>query len=121
MRLLALRIACVGSLVSLYGIVALGAQQPQAPGGAALVPVPRLVWFSGTFHPANGLPLAPVETVAVSVYRDREGGDAVWQETQTVAIESDGRDSLLLGSMSADGLPLDLFTAGEPRRYLWDR
>jgi hypothetical protein len=49
------------------------------------------------------------------VYRDQQGGDALWSETQTVAIDADGRYSMLLGSTSSDGLPLDLFTAAEPR------
>jgi hypothetical protein len=81
----------------------------------ALTPVPRLVWFSGSFHPADGLPIAPVETVTLTVYHDREGGDALWQETQTVVVPADGRYNLLMGSTSPDGLPLDLFTSGEPR------
>src|SRR2546427_7762488 len=59
---------------------ALNAQQSQ-PATTALTPVPRLVWFSGSFRPADGLPLTPVESVTLSVYRDREGGDALWQET----------------------------------------
>src|SRR5262249_46797088 len=51
----------------------------------------------------------------VAVYRDREGGEPVWQETQTVAVRPDGRYDLLLGSTTPDGMPLALFTAGEPR------
>jgi hypothetical protein len=93
---------------------ALNAQQSQ-PATTALTPVPRLVWFSGSFRPADGLPLTPVESVTLSVYRDREGGDALWQETQNVAVDGDGHYRVLIGSTLSDGLPLDLFTAGEPR------
>jgi Chaperone of endosialidase len=39
----------------------------------------------------------------------------VWRETQNVAIETDGRYSLLMGSTLSDGVPLDVFTSGEPR------
>ena len=51
----------------------------------------------------------------MAVYREREGGDVVWRETQNVAIAADGRYSLLIGSTLADGMPLELFTSGEPR------
>ncbi len=88
-------------------------QTPLTP--AVLTPVPRVIWFNGAFRPANKLPVARVETVTVAVYREREGGDAVWQETQIVTMEADGRYSLLMGSTSSDGMPLEVFTSGEPR------
>ena len=88
-------------------------QTPLTP--AVLTPVPRVIWFSGAFTPADKRPVAPVETVTVAVYREREGGDAVWQEMQTVTMEADGRYSLLMGSTLSDGMPLEVFTSGEPR------
>ncbi len=88
-------------------------QTPLAP--AVLTPVPRVIWLNGTFRPADKRPVGSVETVTVAVYREREGGDAVWQETQTVTMEADGRYSLLMGSTLSDGMPLDVFTSGEPR------
>jgi hypothetical protein len=39
----------------------------------------------------------------------------VWQETQQVSMAADGRYSLLMGSTLPDGMPLELFTSGEPR------
>ena len=36
-------------------------------------------------------------------------------ETQTITVGKDGRYSLLMGGTVADGLPLELFTSGEPR------
>ena len=89
------------------------AQQVEA-SREALAPVPRIMWFSGTFRPADGS-RASLETITVSVYRDKEGGTALWQETQRIAVDAEGRYNALIGSTSADGLPLDLFTAGEPR------
>jgi hypothetical protein len=73
-----------------------------------------VVWFSGTFHPADGPPAA-VETVTLAVYADQQSGVPLWQETHTVAIGTEGRYTVLLGSKTADGLPIDLFTTGEPR------
>src|SRR4029453_680875 len=75
----------------------------------SIAPVPRVMWFSGTLRPVDGLPTAPVETVTLAVYRDRDGGDALWQETQNVVVRADGRYDVLLGSTTAEGLPLDLF------------
>src|SRR5438309_6459769 len=111
-RILRLLIAVM--LLVLAGATGLRAQQT-APAASAFAPVPRLVWFSGAFQPADGQPPLPVETVTVAVYRDREGGEPVWQETQRVLIHAGGRYDILLGSTTSDGMPLDLFTAGEPR------
>jgi hypothetical protein len=103
------------TLLVLVGATGLRAQQTPTPFATAFAPVPRLVWFSGTFQPADGQPPQSVETVTVAVYRDREGGEPVWQETQTVPVRAGGRYDILLGSTTSDGMPLDLFTAGEPR------
>jgi hypothetical protein len=108
------RVCCTVALIGLACLTGLQAQQTSV-GPAALTPVPRVVWFSGSFRPADGLKLAPVETVTLAVYADEQGGDALWQETQTVVVGSDGRYNLLMGSASTEGLPLDLFTTGEPR------
>src|SRR5690348_4339314 len=75
---------------------ALFAQQ-QTP----VAPVPRVVWFSGTFRPVDGLAIAPVEVVTLAVYRDQNGGVPLWQETQNVVVRSDGRYDVLLGSTTA--------------------
>src|SRR5262245_44827779 len=98
----------------LYSIIVLmlahpagaGAQQPGSVTPAALTPVPRVVWFSGAFHPADGQAIAPVETVTLAVYDTQDGGTPLWLETQTVAVNADGRFNVLLGSTTADGLPL---------------
>jgi hypothetical protein len=73
------------------------------------------MWFSGSFHPADGLPVAPVETVTLALYQDDRGGDPLWQESQNVVVDAEGRFSLLLGSTSTEGLPPSLFTSAEPR------
>jgi len=108
-------------IVWVAGFTRVHAQQapaaPQAPqASSVLAPVPRLMWFGGSFHPTNGLPPAPMENITIAVYREREGGDAIWRETQNVAIGADGRYSLLMGSTVPEGLPLEVFTSGAP---LW--
>src|SRR5437773_2037222 len=107
-------VPCIVALLWCAGLTRLSAQQAQ-PVASVLTPVPRVVWFSGVFHPADGGPITPVETATVAVYPDREGGAAVWQETQTIAVEKTGHYNILLGSTTSDGLPADLFTSGEPR------
>ena len=77
--------------------------------------VPKVMWYSGVFRPVTTQPIAPVEQVTVAVYRDRDGGDVLWQETQNVAMDAGGRYNLLMGSTNPDGLPADLFTSGEAR------
>ena len=104
------RAYCLVVLCWLACAAALPAQQQ-----TSIAPVPRVVWFSGIFRPADGLSITPVETVTLAVYREPEGADPLWQETQNVVVRADGRYDVLLGSTTAEGLPLDLFASGEPR------
>jgi hypothetical protein len=78
--------------------------------------VPRLIRISNTFHPVNGLAASPVESVTLSIYREELGGTPVWQETQNVDVDSEGRYTVLMGSTLTDGIPVDLFTSTDP---LW--
>jgi hypothetical protein len=77
--------------------------------------MPRVISFSGTFRPANGQPPAAVETVVLAIYAEETGGTPLWQETQNVAIDAEGRYTLLLGASQADGIPLDVFASGEAK------
>src|SRR5262249_37456545 len=107
-------LCCSAALIFVTCLSRLNAQQTSV-GPAAFTPVPRVVWFSGSFRPADGQPIASVETVTLAVYADQAGGTPLWQETQTVVVGPEGRYNVLLGSTTTDGLPLDLFTTGEPR------
>ena len=86
----------------------------QAQPSRTVASVPKLVGFNGTFHPANGLPLAPLESVTFAVYPDQESPAPLWQETQNVTVDSEGRYSVVLGAQTGD-LPIDLFSSSEPR------
>ncbi len=83
----------------------------QTPASSA---VDRLFRLSGTFRPADGGTAARVESVTLSIYAEEKGGAPLWQETQQVAIDAEGRYTVLIGS-SVDGVPVDLFASGEPR------
>jgi len=67
------------------------------------------------FRPANGQAASAVETVTLSIYADQQGGAPLWQETQTIALDAQGRYSLILGSTSANGIPAAVFGSGEAK------
>jgi len=94
-------------------VVALSAA-PARGQSPTLTSVP-LVLVTSSFHPADGQPPAPVETMTLSIYREKTGGVPLWHERQMVAVNPDGRFTLLIGSTRPEGLPLDLFASGEPR------
>jgi len=65
----------------------------------------------------GSLPDAAGRTVEVRfrLYQDQAEGLALWSETQSVKVGADGRYSVLLGSTSSEGLPQELFHAGDAR------
>ena len=79
------------------------------------LPVPRLVKFAGTLQDEQGKPRTGVVGVTFAIYKDQEGGAAQWLETQNVQLDEQGHYTVLLGSTKSEGLPLELFSAGEPR------
>jgi hypothetical protein len=95
--------------------LALYGQQATTNPNQPVTTVPRLVRVSNTFHPANGLPAAPVESVTFSVYRDESGGNPLWQETQNVSLDANGQYTAMLGATQNGGVPVDLFSSTEPR------
>ena len=71
---------------------------PPAPALGSQPSVPRLIKFSSVFQPADGRPPASIEVVTLSVYAEQEGGVPLWQEIQTVAVDTTGRFTVLLGA-----------------------
>src|SRR5712692_9610630 len=99
------------------------AAEPQAPSRTVQVPpelvptlsVPRLVKLAGTFKDEQGQPRTGVVGVTFAIYKDQEGGAPLWMETQNVELDEQGHYSVLLGATKPEGLPLELFSSGEPR------
>jgi hypothetical protein len=83
----------------------------------ATTSVPNLVRYSGTLKDAQGAALSSSTAVGVtfSIYKQQDGGAAVWMETQNVTPDSNGQYSVILGSTTATGLPDDLFSQQEQR------
>ncbi len=96
-------------------VVSASAISAQSSQSVSSQSVPRLINISGVFRPANGQPASAVETVTLSIYADPEGGAPLWQETQTIALDAQGRYALLLGATQADGIPAAVFGTGEAK------
>src|SRR5690349_5445694 len=85
------------------------------PTKTATATVPRMIRVSAVFQPADGSPSAQVEGATVAIYSSEVGGTPLWQETLNLTRGADGRFTALIGSTTNDGMPIDLFTAVEPR------
>ena len=77
--------------------------------------VPRLVNYSGKIVDVQGNAVPGIAGVTFAIYRDQQGGPALWLETQNVQADKSGRYTVQLGSSTSDGLPADLFASGEAR------
>ena len=75
--------------------------------------VPRLIKFSGVAQDEAHKPVAGVVGITFSLYKDQQGGSPLWVETQNVQADAAGHYAALLGSASADGVPLSLFSSAE--------
>ncbi|MGA9206508.1 MAG: tail fiber domain-containing protein [Terriglobales bacterium] len=107
---------CAVMLFLVLGWVSVVSAQsaPAAPAAwTASTAVPRLVKFSGVVTDAAGNPRSGVTGMTFALYKDQAGGAALWLETQNVTLDVQGRYTVLLGANSAEGVPLDAFTANE--------
>ena len=103
---------CAG-LASLFCMSLMLAQQQ--PHAAASVLVPRLIRFGGVVKDDTGRPLTGFVGITFGLYKEQEGGAALWLETQNTPLEANGRYSVLLGATKSEGVPMELFTSGEAR------
>lgn len=106
--------ACVG-LVCVLGVSGIRAQETAPAGSAPAASVPRLIKFSGELRDLAGKPLTGVADAHFAIYRAQQDAAPIWEETQTLQLDEQGRYSVLLGAMQAEGLPVELFTSGEAR------
>src|SRR5712692_11928742 len=96
---------------------------PESPSRTAQAPselvpplaVPRLIKFAGTLKDAQGKPLSNTVGLTFAIYKEQEGGAPLWLETQNAQLDEQGHYSVLLGATKSEGLPLELFSSGEPR------
>jgi hypothetical protein len=86
-----------------------------AQSATSTATVPRLIRVHGTVTGEAGKPLTGNIGLTFTLYKDDNSQDVVWQETQTVQLDSTGHFGALLGASSEAGVPLDIFSAGEAR------
>ncbi|HET7442268.1 MAG TPA: hypothetical protein VFJ47_13270, partial [Terriglobales bacterium] len=113
MKRAAQRLTAVGLTLLLLGVLAQAQDAASAQAGNATVP--RMVKFSGTATNAQGKAINGIAGITFSIYKDQQGGAALWMETQNVNLDSTGRYSVLLGATRPEGLPMELFASGEAR------
>jgi hypothetical protein len=77
--------------------------------------VPHLVKFSGVLKNTLGVPRTGVVSMRFVIYGDETRGTPLWQEVQNVRLDQQGHYEVMLGATGTDGIPMDLFTSGEPR------
>ena len=104
------------ALTFLLGLsVAFSPASAQQPAGSQSAAVPRLINFSAKATDAQGKPAPGVAGVTFSIYKDQYEGSPLWMETQNVQADLKGNYTVQLGANSPQGLPLELFMAGEAR------
>jgi hypothetical protein len=100
--------------LSLLGSHSSNAQCPDDTG-ACTQTVPHFVKFSGTLKGNAGAPLNGIVPVRFVIYGVAVGGTPFWQEVQNAQVDEQGHYDVTLGATSSTGIPMDLFTTGEPR------
>jgi hypothetical protein len=107
---------CLFAAGLLLGACALAQVDGQAsPPAASTATVPRLIRITGAVRDEAGKPLSASVGITFTLYKDENGQEPVWQETQNLKLDSAGRYSVLLGATNEAGLPLEIFSAGEAR------
>jgi hypothetical protein len=77
--------------------------------------VPRLVSYAGRALDAQGKPIAATVGATFAIYKEQSEGAPLWLETQNLQTDARGNYSVQLGATKPEGLPLELFSAGESR------
>jgi hypothetical protein len=102
-------------LCSLLIVVTPGRSQCADAAGACPPRVPPLVRFTGVLRDVSGKAFTGTVGITFAIYKDSSGGVPLWQETQNVQLDQQGRYAVLLGAAKLEGVPPELFSSGEPR------
>jgi hypothetical protein len=114
--LLALALTAVLSASACPSFAQTPASQAVTPVAAsAPTAVPALIPYSGTALSLEGKPIAPEANITFLIFKEESGGEPLFAETQSVALDPAGRYKVQLGATIPNGLPSDLFATGEAR------
>ena len=106
--------ACFVVVTFLCAVVVSTPAQTAAPNSSLVsTQIPRVIKFSGVAQNETRKPVTGVVGVTFSLYKDQQGGSPLWAETQNVRADETGHYTVMLGSASADGVPLSLFSSAE--------
>ncbi len=106
---------CAVTTCLLSGALALAQGDQSSPQVGSTATVPRLIRIRGAVRDETGQPLSGPIGVTFALYTDQSDQTALWQESQTVQLDSSGNYSALLGASNDEGLPQEVFSAGEAR------
>ncbi|MGA9543019.1 MAG: hypothetical protein WBQ85_05600 [Candidatus Sulfotelmatobacter sp.] len=106
---------CAVTTCLLAGALALAQGDQSSPPLGSTATVPRLIRIRGAVRDEAGQPLSGAIGVTFALYADQSDQTALWQESQTVQLDSGGNYSVLLGASNDEGLPQEVFSAGEAR------
>jgi trimeric autotransporter adhesin len=102
-------------LVVLLVVLSTQGQQSVPSISSQTATVPHLVRFAGTIRDAGGKPRTGIAGLTFALYKEEQGGAALWLETQNVQLDSNGHYSVMLGASKTEGLRVELFASGEAR------
>ena len=77
--------------------------------------VPHLVKYSGVLKTTGGVSRTGIVAIRFFIYGDETRGTPLWQEVQNVRLDQQGHYEVMLGATGSEGIPMELFTSGEPR------
>lgn len=97
----------------LLAATALDAQSAAPEGGKSRVP--SLVPYAGALIDAEQLPIKGPQTLVFGIFAEEQGGVPLWEEVQIVDVDRTGHYFVTLGATRPEGVPLDLFVAGQAR------
>jgi len=64
---------------------------------------------------AAGQPRNGVVALTLALYRDQQGGNPLWVETQNVEVDAQGNYTVLMGATQSQGMPASVFAPNEQR------
>jgi hypothetical protein len=105
----------VASCTSFAQIQASSATLVAPLAASAPTVVPALVPYSGVAIDRDGRALSGETGLTFLIYKDQNGGEPLFTETQSVIPDSTGHYTVRLGASMSSGIPLDLFSSGEAR------
>jgi hypothetical protein len=89
--------------------------KPTALAASAPTAVPALVPYSGTAIAGDDKPLTGETSISFLIFKDEQGGEPLFAETQNVTLDRSGQYKVQLGASLSNGIPIDLFASGEAR------